>query len=188
MRSLALLLLLALLGGCDLFAPREAEPPRTGGSDFLQPDTPERVVANIQNAVATPNTDGYQRSLAPAFTFVPAADAENAFPSVPWATWGRDEEMAAFNALASAAVPGTEFALSLSDPSPRLVEESRAVVESDYRLIAPHRRPPAVPDTVRGRLSWTLVEDGQGQWSLFRWTDAASGGATWSDLKGAFYP
>ncbi len=182
----ALLLATALgLAGCDLLAPRTPEDPLPGGATFVQPDTPELVLDNLQRAIAALDAASYRRSFADAFRFTPTPEAAARTPL--FAGWDANAEEGYFRALVSAATTGAAFTLRLSDQAPPEVTESTYVLDAAYTLTTPHRRAEA-PTTVQGRLRWTLTRGPDGLWRLTDWTDRtlAAGVPSWSDLKAAF--
>ncbi|ACY47611.1 hypothetical protein [Rhodothermus marinus] len=178
------LVLVGLLG-CDLFTPREPEAPVAESGTFLQPDTPERVVENLQAAIAERNAGNYVRSLAEDFAFVPTASAQSRDPAL-WAGWNRAREEQYFTAMVAAVTPSATPQLQLSNQTASFESESRYVLEATYRLTVPHTRPDA-PTIVEGRLVWEIVQQPSGLWALSRWTDRQQGETpSWSDLKRAF--
>ncbi len=184
MRLLVLLCLVAVAGGCDLFAPRTPEPPLEGAGPFVQPDTPDLVVENLTQSFSALNTTAYRRSLGPGFRFTPTptALARDGF----WSSWGAAEEETYFRTLVSAAQPGVQYSLRLADVGTPEITESRYVLDASYVLTTPHRRPDA-PTTVQGRLRWTITRADDGLWYLTDWVDESLGTApSWSDLKAAF--
>ncbi|CAM3375839.1 hypothetical protein [Rhodothermus bifroesti] len=184
LKYVGLWLLVGLLG-CDLFAPRPPEPPMQEGGTFLQPDTPERVVENLQAAIAERNAGNYVRSLAEDFTFVPTASAETRDPAL-WVGWGRSAEEQYFSALVAALTPLAVPQLQLSAPTRRFENPTRYVLEATYQLTVPHTRPDA-PTLVAGRLIWEITQQANGLWALTRWTDRQQGEMpSWSELKRAF--
>ncbi len=184
LRHSGLLVLLGLLG-CDLFAPRKPEPPAAESGTFLQPDTPERVVQNLQNAIAERNAGNYVRSLAENFTFVPTALAQSRDPAL-WDGWNRAREEQYFTAMVAAVTPSAIPHLQLTDRTANFESDRRYILEATYRLTVPHTRPDA-PTIVEGRLIWEIVQQSSGLWALERWTDRQQGDMpSWSDLKRAF--
>jgi hypothetical protein len=181
MLRLSLLLLLVL--GCDALSPRTPEPP-VGTATFVQPDTPETVLSNLTESLRARSPSAYRRSLGTPLSFTPSreAAARDGF----WAQWSAQDEEAYFRTLASAAQPGADFSLSLASLAPTEVTADAFVLDTDYVLIVPHNRAEA-PTTVRGRLRWRIVRGSDGLWSLTDWTDEATDGPTWSDLKAAFF-
>lgn len=183
-RASILLWLALLVGGCSLFSTREPEPPITSSGTFSQPDTPEQVIENIENAIRELNTLNYRRSLSESLDFQPTASAlarESVF-----ANWGRAQEDQYFSALVSAAESNTGHNLALNDRSLTLLSPTRFVLDATYVLSMNHRRTEA-PTEVQGRLQWILDQQPDGLWSLQTWVDQELGNvATWSDLKAEF--
>lgn len=182
------LVLLAVLGvalsGCGLFEPREPELPVGEAGTFVQPDAPDLVVDNLQNAVAELNTQNYRRSLAEALVFEPTAASAASAPAL-WPSWSRSEEIGYFTTLAEAARTGQGHELRLTDPVAEVAPD-RYVLEATYLLVVRHSRPDA-PDSVQGRLLWQIEPDADGLWRLVRWRDQSlSSSPSWSDLKAAF--
>lgn len=188
-RTISFVLLLAacsaiLLPGCSLFSTREPEPPITSSGTFSQPDTPEQVIENIENAVRELNTLNYRRSLSENLDFQPTASAEAREPI--FASWERAQEEQYFSALVSAAAMNTGHSLTLNDRSLTLVSPTEFVLDATYVLSVNHRRTEA-PTEVQGRLQWSLVQQPDGLWSLETWIDQELGPVpTWSDLKAEF--
>lgn len=180
-----LALLGVLLGGCSLFATREPEPPLDDAGTFAQPDTPEQVIDNLQNAVAELNTLNYRRSLAADLTFTPTATAEARDPI--WTGWGQADEERYFSTLVAAAAPfAAPHSLALNDRTLTVLAEDRTVLDATYVLTVNHRRS-EVPTSVQGRLVWLIAQGPDGLWALQEWTDQELGGnPSWSDLKAAF--
>lgn len=173
-----------LIVGCGLFETRDAEPPLTGAGTYLQPDTPEQVVANIRSAIEELNTLNYRRSFADEFAFRPTSTAEANKPI--WSGWGVTNEEQYFSAVASAAQFSTGNTLDLDDASATPVSETMSVVDSGYRLTVNHNRP-GIPTVFEGQLRWEIEQGVDGLWRLAAWTDREVGSsATWSDLKAEF--
>jgi Na+-transporting methylmalonyl-CoA/oxaloacetate decarboxylase gamma subunit len=181
-----LLLIVLLLSGCSLFAPREPEAPIEDSGTYLQPDTPEQVVANVQAAIAELNTQNYRRSLGEDLTFEPTATA--AAQSGIWSGWSRAEEAAYFSALTADAQFGAGHELALTDASlTPTTDETRWQYDAVYELTVQHRRSD-VPTTVVGTLTWEIVQGIDGLWRIQRWTDRERGAdPSWSQLKAAFF-
>lgn len=172
------------LAGCALFDTREPEPPIAEGGTYLQPDTPEQVVANVTAAISELNTLNYRRSFADEFVFQPTPTAEANFPI--WTGWDVTSEEQYFSTLAAAARFGSNHRLQLSDQSPTPVSERLSIVDSNYQLTVNHNRP-EIPTTFEGQLRWEIEQGGDGLWRLVGWTDRElSGMPSWSDLKAEF--
>ena len=172
------------LSGCSLFSTREPEDPLTESGTFIQPDTPEQVVENLQAAVAELNTLNYRRSIAESFVFRPTATAvarESLFSS-----WSKNQEEQYFSAMSAAASLNSGHSLQLSDQSFTLIDAGKFLLDATYVLTINHRRT-EVPVQVQGRLRWLIEQSSEGLWSLTDWTDQELGSeASWSDLKAEF--
>lgn len=172
------------MSACGLFGTRDPEPPITSAGTYLQPDTPEQVIANIRSAIEELNTLNYRRSFAEEFVFQPTSTAEANRPI--WNGWGVTNEEQYFSAVSSAARFSTGNVLVLDDPAATPVSERMSVVDSGYRLTLNHNRP-NIPTVFEGQLRWEIEQDVDGLWRLAGWTDREVGSAaTWSDLKAEF--
>lgn len=186
-RSRAILFLSALavlLAGCSLFSTRDPETPLENSGSYIQPDTPEQVIENLQNAVSELNTFNYRRSLADNFVFRPTASAlarESIFVS-----WSRAQEEQYFTALTAAAALNTGHNLQLNDQTLTLLGADEFVFDATYVLTINHRRA-EVPTQVQGRMQWVIKQGMDGLWALLDWTDQELGNEqSWSDLKAEF--
>ena len=184
--STLLAFLLIILGaGCDLFSPRDPEDPIDEAGTFLQPDTPEQVIENIQFSVAELNPPNYTRSLNSGFMFVPTEQARASDENI-WLTWSQTEENQYFSTIVAAAQFALNHELVLTDQSISIITEDRFEIDASYILTINHNRP-EVPTTVQGRLIWVIIQGEDGLWTLSEWTDRQVGNqASWSDLKSEF--
>jgi hypothetical protein len=174
----------SLMAGCALFDTRDPEPPIVVGGTYLQPDTPEQVVANLISAVGELNTLNYRRSFSDEFVFQPTASAEASSPI--WNGWGVTNEEQYFSALSAAGRFGSNHRLLLTDESPTPVSDRLSIVDSNYELTINHNRP-EIPTSVEGQLRWEIEQGTDGLWRLAAWTDReVSSASSWSDLKAEF--
>lgn len=174
-----------LIAGCDVFSTREPEPPLDDSGTFLQPDTPDQVIENIQNAVAELNAQNYRRSFAEGFDFDPTASAEARDPSI-WTGWGVQDEESYFRAMAEAARLTSGNELRLSEENLVAASQTQFTFDATYGLTVNHRRPD-LPPTLQGRLVWTITQGEDGLWRISEWSDRELGeAASWSDLKAEF--
>lgn len=170
--------------GCGLFETRTPEPPITEGGTYLQPDTPEQVVENLQNAIREANTLNYRRSMADDLEFHPTATAEAR--DAIWSGWSVTEEESYYSTLVAAITQGGSLSLALNDESITAIDAQQTVVDATYVLTADHNRP-EIPRVLQGRLVWLIVQNSDGLWELRSWTDREVGTEpSWSDLKAAF--
>ncbi len=185
-RTLASGLVAALLflSGCSVFSTREPEDPLGDTGSFVQADTPEQVIENLQAAVAELNTLNYRRSLSEQFTFQPTASAQAR--ETVFLSWSRSQEEQYFSAMVAAASLNEGHSLQLNDQSLTLLSESEFVLDATYVLTINHRRA-EVPVRVQGRLQWILRQGQDGLWALEEWLDQELGTEpSWSDLKAEF--
>jgi hypothetical protein len=174
-----------VLASCDVFSARDPEPPAEEGGTFLQPDTPEQVIENIQSAIEELNAPNYGRSLAPGLKFTPTPAALGQDPAT-WAAWGKAEEERYFSTAAAAAQVATGHRLVLTDPTVSVLGDDRFQYDATYALTINHNRP-ELPTAAQGRLIWIITQGDDGLWSLSEWTDRELGAAvSWSDLKAGF--
>ncbi len=180
----ALSLLLVTGGACEIFAPRMPEPPAGEGGTFIQPDSPDAVIANIQAAIQELNSLSYRRSMHMELEYVPTAIAQARDPSL-WADWGYAEENSYYTTISEAARRGSGHLLRLNNVA-KEIGDRHYKMDANYLLVIRHLRA-GVPDSLQGRLIWEMEPDENGLWALRRWTDQEVGGvASWSDLKAEF--
>jgi hypothetical protein len=177
--------LLLVLSGCDMFAPRTPEEPTRAAGTWLQPDTPDRVVQNMQKAIEELNVQNYRRSLDAAVIFRPAATV--AATSTVFAGWDRSDEERYFSTLVAASDPTAGHNLRLVDAgSPTPLGPSVFVLDATYVLTVNHGRSD-VPNVFQGRLVWTIEQDTDGLWRIVEWRDQEiEASPSWSTLKAEF--
>jgi len=177
--------LLVVSSGCDLFSPRTPEDPVDEAGTFLQPDTPEQVVENIQFSIAELNPPNYTRSLNTSIMFLPTEQARARDENI-WGAWSQTEENQYFTTIAAAAQFATGHELVLTNQTISIITEDRFEIDASYLLTINHNRPD-VPTTVQGRLIWVMTQGEDGLWNLTEWTDREVGNEpSWSDLKSEF--
>lgn len=182
--SLALCLIL-MTGGCDMFAPRTPEEPTGAAGTWLQPDTPDRVVQNMERAIEELNVQNYRRSLDEAIIFRPAASV--AVSSPVFAGWDRSDEERYFSTLVAASDPTAAHNLRLVDgTSPTPIGTTTFVLDASYVLTVNHGRAD-IPTVFQGRLVWTIEQDPDGLWRIVEWRDQEiEASPSWSTLKAEF--
>jgi hypothetical protein len=176
-----------LLSSCGIFTPRTPETPVGTSGTWLQPDTPDRVMENIKNAIAEKNVQNYVRSLASNLTFQPTLEAQ-AKQSVIWTRWTTTEEEAYFSRLQSASTTFSGHSLQLLDITQTIIDNTHNQVQASYILRLPHSRTDeGIATEFRGRLVWIMAQGSDGLWRLHQWLDQSTEGKpSWSDLKAAF--
>lgn len=184
--QIALIAILAIgrLTSCSIFDTRTPEAPDVDGSQFIQPDTPEQVISNLEQAVEQKSAQNYRRSLSPDFSFTPTATAF-ARSSI-WLSWGSTEEEQYFTTMLAATPEAAISGLELNDRTFSVVDETTSRLDATYILRVGHNRQDA-PSEVQGRLVWEFEKREDGLWYLGGWIDQEiSGQTSWSDLKEAF--
>lgn len=186
-RTAVILILMTGLMGCSVFDTREPDPPESGVGTWLQPDTPDRVVQNMRNAIAEMNSRNYLRSLAPDFSFEPTVAAKAREPSL-WAGWTMSEEETYFSRLVASSNFLSGHSLQLLDVTENFVDDSRWVYDANYILTVQHSRAAEdVPTDFQGHLVWAFQRSSEGLWYLQAWTDQQSANLpSWSELKSTF--
>lgn len=180
-----LVIVLTASSGCDLFSTRTPEEPIDEAGTFLQPDTPEQVIENIQFSIAELNPPNYFRSLNPSFMFTPTEQARAQDQNI-WITWSQTEENQYFTTIAATAQFSAGHELVLTNQTISIITNDRFEIDASYVLTINHNRP-NVPTSVQGRLIWVMTQGEDGLWNLSEWTDREVGNTpSWSDLKSEF--
>lgn len=178
--AIALVALMPIVAGCDIFQTREPDAPSAGTSTFEPPVTPDAVLRNLQSAVRESNVDNFVRCFVDTtfrpYRFSPSQDVRSNF-----GTWTLEEERRSFRTMGST-LNGSPL-LSLNVQNTTFFADSTYII--DYSLYFPHRDAGA-PTYVRGNMLLHLAIDLQGRWGIDRWDDnrlPAQTDSTWSFLK-----
>jgi hypothetical protein len=185
--SFIVVVISAIAAGCSIFDTREPEDPLTGAGTWLQPDTPDRVVQNIQNSIAEMNSRNYLRSLGPDFAFDPTVSAKAREPSL-WTGWAIPDEETYFGRLVASSNFLSGHSLQLLDVTENVVDDQRYVMDANYILTVQHGRAAEdVPTQLQGHLIWAIQRSSEGLWYLQAWTDQEiQNEPSWSELKSTF--
>jgi hypothetical protein len=191
---IAVLLLGAMLlptaGGC-LFEPREAAPPETGETiDYLAQVQVSFTLANLQTAINANHVPGYQNAISRDFVYIPNSQVVSDYPSVDWAAWDYDQELAFVNALFTS---GSTFEAKLRDQDIRVEEPSGDQGEWEIIYALTEKGIDGSEIKFRGR-AFVFFEQIDSFWYISRWEDVEGAadpqsGATlptWGGLRGAF--
>ncbi len=183
------LLLLAAIAqeGC-IFEPRTPETPG-GGTElypWIVPNSSKDVFVNLKSGLASNLDSNYERSLDPAFTFVPSADAENIYPG-GFADWTKTVELAVLARIKTLYLG--ERSVQFGDANMTFTYENEqvglATYEGTYTItLSIGDGSPAV--VYAGIAKFTIVQGTQG-WVLSKWEDIQPSGAnpTSGILRGA---
>jgi hypothetical protein len=176
-----------MVASCSLFETRDPEEPGTTTVPvFIQPDRPQDVIQNLQNAVRTMNLDNYRRCLEPEiFSYQPSSVAQSSNPDL-WQGWGFAEEEAYFNNMRAETEGLSGHELRLDNRRFVQISADREQFDADYRITVEHNRQ-GLPVVAEGVIRLIIVRDESGNWAIESWSDAADGSDfTWSDFRAAF--
>jgi hypothetical protein len=179
-------MLCILMASCSLFETRDPEDPGTTTVPvFIQPDRPQDVIQNLQNAVRAVNLDNYRRCLKESFTYQPSSGAQSSNPDL-WQGWGFAEEEVYFNNMRAETEGLSGHELRLDDRRFVQISQDQEQFDADYEITVQHNRQ-GLPVVAAGRMRLIIVRDESGSWSIESWSDAAEGSDfTWSDFRAAF--
>ena len=185
----SIFLFLFLISSCELFIPREAEPPINTSDPYAwkPPTSPEIVLENLSTAFSAQklnyHLDGLANDSGQVFTFFPDQGVASAQPGV-FDAWGYVEEE---NFI-------TKLFQSLNQDNRQSLDwqiEQLSPIDDRYEIIAEYqltlsylesRAPP--PNDVRGQATLTLVQNADLLYEVSVWHDLKSDTLPcWSDLK-----
>ena len=180
------------LAGCDLFGPRDPEPPIDEGSGFEVPTAPNILLDNLRRSITEANAIDYRRNFSdgtaglPSFRFTPASDGASIDPGL-FANWTVAEEEEYIRDLFSELVEGGIASLVLTPPD---VSEAALgdslLYAADYALNVPHTRS-GVEREAFGRFVVTMKLSERNEWYITAWQDIAlDDRSTWSVIKARF--
>ena len=183
---------LMLGAGCNLFEPRDPEPPTQTSDSFIPPTDPDVVIENLQNAIAQKNSVNYVRCFADPsrtarpFQFSPSPDAGSRYASV-FANWTVDQEKVYFqNLVARASGKVNAYSNLLLTHRVVTLTADSAIQSYDYTLTFEHSDP-SFPTVATGNLQFVLGLDNNNAWVIYRWSDfKTTGDVQWSHFKGKF--
>lgn len=186
------LLILATIAseGC-IFEPRTAEPPggETEQCPWVVPNMPKDAFINLQSGLACNLNSNYERSLDPAFTFIPSADAEAIYPG-KFDGWNKEIELDVLTRIKTYYVG--ERSVQFGDANLNFTVEDEqvglAIYEGPYTITLNigDGSPAAV---YSGIARFTIVQGTQG-WVMSIWEDIQpnSNNPTSGFLRGALRP
>jgi hypothetical protein len=181
--------LILFLANCDLFRTRPTEPPNSGGTSWVYPQSIDRVFINLSQSIEELNAEHYLWCI-----FSPD-DSSHIFEFKPnpgmigWplsSPWGYTEEQETVQRLFSLMPLGSAGFLTLQEDG-RLVYPSQdsAWVSQTYNLVMPVTDP-TLPQEVTGKADFYLAKNATGYWAIYRWEDL-EGSPSWTDLRAGLY-
>jgi len=185
--KLYILALIILLSSCNILQTRNPQSPKISRSSFKPSITPEILFANLKNAFAQKNSEGYKAcfvedpSFNSVFKFIPSSTAAAADPAL--LKWDlKKEQQYFFNLVQSN--EKSEIELLLKNEDWNTLGEQR-VYKYDYTIILDL---PLTQKMYSGTSRFQIQLDAKNQWVIAEWIDIqTSKKQTWSDLKGTYY-
>lgn len=192
MKHLApILAVLILLGGCELFAPREAEPPldTTDPYAWIPPTAPEIVLDNLKNSFPAGKTNYFldvlkhDQGLTPDFVFVPDAGIASSQPGV-FNSWGYVEEETFITKLFESLQTGGFQRLIWDVEQISPLGDTYEII-ADYHLVLSYSDGATqLPAQLGGQATLTIIQNNDLLYEISRWEDLnADTLSCWTELK-----
>lgn len=185
LRIFIISLALISIAGCELFEPRDPEPPTSGGLNFPPANSPDILFQNFINAHREKVIDYYlaclvdEVTLSESYIFVPSSGAVNKYPSL--SDWDKNSERIFFNNIISQSGE-SQIILSLENEQSSTFGDS-ASYSYDYSISLPSSQ-----ETFEGSARFVIHTDSRNIWFITRWEDyQVEDKLSWSDLKGLNY-
>jgi hypothetical protein len=182
------IILLLILGSCDIFEVRSPESPSETKSGYRVPVEPKDVIQNLISAFNDRNADDYKKNFASgpplvnrSFSFIPSANVISSFPE----DWNVDQEFQYFNNIITRTQLGIPINVTFSYESYDISADS-AIYTAQYSISVPIQN--SEPAVYGGNLKFTMIRDNNNAWVIYFWEDIAKQGeSSWSELKNEFY-
>lgn len=190
-RVISTSLLCLLLGACELFTPRDSEPP-IGNSDpyaWKPPTAPEIVLENLSSAFPAHKSNYHLDALRfdpddlSGFAFFPDQGVAVSQPGV-FDAWGYDEEENFITKLFQVLNEGDLQRLVWTLVQSSSLEDRHEII-ADYELVLAYTETRGdLPDQLGGQATLTLVQNTDLLYEVSVWQDFKSDTLPcWSDLK-----
>ncbi len=181
LRSKFLTALLLLLPACKYFELVEPEPPETGQQEVF-PDTPDKVLENMENALDTYyNALTYSNCLSYDFTFYP----DEGLPSPSNQPWDKSAEEDIVSNLLLNLDYGTSQPSNVSFTVLNRVDlPDSAYLRVRYEMSYVFRNVGNV--TAEGEAEVFMRKRVDGRWVIVTWRDRADTSMTWGEVKLTF--
>lgn len=190
LRFTTILIALILLSGCELFTPREPEPPIDILDPYawVPPTSPEMVLQNLSNAFPAYKPNYHLDVLAnteetgAVFSFLPDQGVASSQPGV-FDNWGYVEEenfiTKLFDELDEEGFQRLEWEVEQLSPI-----DDRYEMITDYTLTLAYGESTPLPRNFKGQATLTLVQNEDLLYEISVWQDIKSDSLPcWSDLK-----
>jgi hypothetical protein len=191
MKYAALICLLFLTSGCDLFRTRDPQTPDQARSNYQQAVTPDLLIQNLTNSMLDKNLQNYldcfadSRFTTKSYNFIPSSSAASQYPAFS-STFDKKAESQFFTNLIGKIPADQQMTVVFSNEISNPLGDS-VIYSASYSLNIPFTDP-TVPATYQGDLKFYMVLDSRNIWSIYQWQDIkTSNDLSWSDLKGRLY-
>ena len=190
-RITTIFLVVLVLSTCELFSPREAEPPLDTADPYAwkPPTAPQIVLENLSNAFPAGKRNFYLDVLKNSedgsqdFIFVPDPGIASSQPGV-FDTWGYNEEESFITKLFESMVDGGFQRLNWDVEQLSPIGDTYQVI-ADYRMTLSYKAGnEALPVQVGGQATITMVANSELLYEIVRWEDInADTLRCWTELK-----
>lgn len=183
-------LLVFVLNSCDLLSTREPEEPKSVGSNFITPTTPDLLFQNLESSVEEKILENYlacfvdSTYLNKRYNFISSGSSTLLYPIL--SSWGISSERQYFNNLIVRIQSGSSISLKYSNVVNTPLGDS-AVYSFDYTLTV-NSSNTSIAGEYQGTSRFKIFLDSRNQWVIGEWQDTKKdNSACWSDLKGRTY-
>lgn len=184
--------MIPFISGCDLFSTRTPEQPVQPRSNYKAAVTPDILLENLINSLAEKNIQNYLNCLTDSafsgksFQFIPSAGSSSLYPAL-FDLWNRKSEEQYFTNLVSHITQDLPMTLTLNNDNLSYSGDRTIGYTASYFLTVPHND--EFTKNFEGELQFTMVRDSREVWTIATWRDIKSSQtASWSELKGFYYP
>ena len=192
MKYAALICLLFLTAGCDIFRTRDPQIPDQPRSNFQQAVTHDIPIQNLIHSLEdlNANQQNYLDCFVDSqyanknFIFVPTSSAASLYPA--FSTWDKKSESRYYTNLKSGLLPDLQMTVNIiiTDSSQ---QEGSWIYSAAYSLDIPFKDA-SLPTHYEGDLKFYMIQDSRSIWSIYQWQDIkTTNSLSWSDLKGRLY-
>lgn len=191
-QALSLCLLLFCCFCESPFATREPEKPVSKQSSWIQPTSPNYVMANLRNAVLEKNISNYLRCLADtsnspkSFRFIADPAIVNQNPGL-FDNWNKENELIYLNQLMLYLPKDSSSVFTIISSREDTYQDSVILIQ-EYSLEMRYKCDDQdCPRDMQGQAEFRLVRTPEDLWYIHRWSDIATGDEpSWSSLKAKF--
>ena len=174
------------------FATREPEKPVSKQSSWVQPTSPNYVMANLQNAILEKNISNYLRCLADtsnsskSFRYTADPAVVNKSPGL-FDNWNKENELIYLNQLMLYLPKDSSSVFTIISSREDTYQDSVILIQEYDLKVHFECQDQDCPREMEGQAEFRLVRTPEDLWYIHRWRDNATGDKpTWSSLKAKF--